>query len=119
MRKLLYILLFSVVGQTSVYASFPVSGYNNFRQIETIDEDTEDDKKLTKKQKIAWILVGLLTTFLGVTIALITQLISKKKKGQFKFALIGLAIYFAISIAVEYAITGELPFDLSETFILG
>lgn len=118
MRKLLYILLFSVVGQTSGYTSFPVSEYNNFTQIETIDEETEDDKKLTKKQKLAWILVGLVATFLGVVIALITQLISKKKKGQFKFALIGLAIYFAISIAIEYAITGELPFNLSKIFIL-
>ena len=53
MRKLLYIILFLIVGQTSVYASFPVSGYNNFAKIETINEDTEDDKKLTKKQKIS------------------------------------------------------------------
>lgn len=119
MKKLLYILLFALVGQTSVYASFPVSEHNSFTQIEIVDEDTEDDKKLTKKQKIAWILVGLLSTFLGVTIALIAQLISKKKKGQFKFALLGLAIYFAILIAAEYAMTGELPFDLSEIFILG
>lgn len=116
MRKLLYILLFSVVGQTSVYASFPVSGYNNFTQIETINEDIEDDKKLTKWQKIAWILAGFLGTFLGVVIALITQLISKKKKGQFKFALLGIAIYFAIFIAIGLG-TGEL--DPSEIFILG
>ena len=115
MRKLLYILLFLVVGQTYTYASFPVSGYNNFGQIETIDEDTEDEKKLTKRQKIAWIIVGVLGTFLGVVIALITQLISKKKKGQFKFALLGLAIYFAIFIAIQIA-TGE--FDFREIFIL-
>lgn len=118
MKKLLYILLFAFIAQTSVYASFPVSKHNSFTQIELVDEDTEDDKKLTKKQKLAWILVGLVATFLGVVIALIAQLISKKKKGQFKFALIGLAIYFTISIAIEYAITGELPFNLSEIFIL-
>lgn len=116
MRKLLYIILFLIVGQTSVYASFPVSGYNNFAKIETINEDTEDDKKLTKIQKIAWILVGFVGIYVGVIAALITQLISKKKKGQFKFALLGFLIFVAILIAMEI---GRNGLDLSDIFILG
>ena len=115
MRKLLYILLFSVVGLTSVYASFPVSGYNNFTQIETIDEDTEDDKKLTKRQKFAWFLAGFIGFYLGVIIALIVQLISRKKKGQFKFALFGFLSMILIALLIEHGqeiISGDI-------FILG
>ena len=103
MRKLLYILLFSVVGHTSVYASFPVSGYNNFTQIETIDEDTEDDKKLTKRQKFAWFFAGFIGFYFGVIIALIAQLISRKKKGQFKFALFGFLSMILIALCNDFS----------------
>ena len=35
MRKLLYILIFALIGQTSIYASFPIVESNPFTQIES------------------------------------------------------------------------------------
>ena len=42
-----------------------------------------------------------------------------KKKGKIKFALFGVASYLLILGLTYYMINGELPFDLSEIFILG
>ena len=48
MRKLLYILIFALIGQTSIYASFPIVESNPFTQIES---ENNEDKKLTKNKK--------------------------------------------------------------------
>lgn len=119
MRKLLYILIFALIGQTSVYSSFPIVESNNFTQIESVDEE---DKKLTKKQKLAWVLVGLIGGFAGVVSALIASLISEKKKGQFKFALLGFGAYLIFIGLITFFVFGDIPFGLNEIdniFILG
>ena len=119
MKKLLYILLLTFIGQATVYASFPVTETNNFTSIEIVDEETDESKKLSTRQKVVWFLVGLLGGILGVIISLIAQLISKKKKGQFKFALLGAGVYYILYTLLMYAIEGELPFEIGEIFILG
>ena len=55
MRKLLYILIFTLIGQTSVY-DFPIVESNTFTQIESLDKE---DRKLTKKQNHLGLIVGL------------------------------------------------------------
>ena len=119
MRKLLYILIFALIGQTSVYASFPIVESNTFTQIESADKE---DRKLTKKQKLAWFLAGLAGGIIGVVIALISQLLYKKKKGQFKFALLGFVAYLILSGLITFFVFGEVPYGLDEIgdiFILG
>tara|TARA_B100000674_G_scaffold14225_1_gene10385 strand:- start:3975 stop:4334 length:360 start_codon:yes stop_codon:yes gene_type:complete len=119
MRKLLYILIFALIGKTFVYASFPTVESNPFTQIESA---YEEDKKLTKKQKLAWILAGLVGGIVGIVIALISQLVYKKKKGQFKFALLGYAAFLILSVLIDFFVSGRVPFGLDEIgdiFILG
>ena len=99
------------MGQTSVYASFPIVESNPFTQIETADEE---DKKLTKKQKLAWVLAGLVGGIIGVVIASISQLVYKKKKGQFKFALLGYAAFLILSGLISFFVFGEVPYGLDE-----
>ena len=109
-----------ILGHTVIYASFPIVESNPFLQIETIEEEAE--KKLTNKQKLAWIIAGLAGGLIGVTIALLSQLISKKKKGQFKFALLGYALFLILSGLITYFILGEVPYGIDKIgniFILG
>lgn len=118
MRKLLYILIFAIIGQTSIYASFPIIESNPFTQFESVDVD---EKKLTKKQKLAWVLAGLSGGIIGVVIALLSQLVYKKKKGQFKFALLGYALFLILSGLLRYFIYGDVPYGLDgigDIFIL-
>ena len=119
MKQFILTLLLGLLGFSSVYASFPVTETNNLTSIEIVDEETEESKKLSKRQKVVWFLVGLVGGILGVIIALIAQLISKKKKGQFKFALLGAGVYYILYTLLMYAIEGELPFEIGEIFILG
>jgi len=119
MKQFILTLLLGLLGFSSVYASFPVTETNNLTSIEIVDEETEESKKLSKRQKVFWFLVGLVGGILGVIIALIAQLISKKKKGQFKFALLGAGVYYILYTLLMYAIEGELPFEIGEIFILG
>ena len=119
MRKLLYILIFALIGHTSIFASFPTVESNLFTQIESVDEE---DKKLTKNQKLAWVLVGLFGGIIGVVIALLSQLVYKKKKGQFKFALLGYVAFLILSGLISFFIFGRVPYGLDEIgniFILG
>ena len=111
MRKLLYLLIFALIGQSSIYASFPIVESNPFTQIESADEE---DKKLNKKQKLAWILAGLVGGIIGVVIALLSQLTYKKKKGQFKFALLGYAVFLILSGLISFFVFGEVPYRLDE-----
>ena len=119
MNQFILTLLLGLLGFSCVYASFPVTETNNLTSIEIVDEETEESKKLSKRQKVIWFLVGLVGGILGVIIALIAQLISKKKKGQFKFALLGLGVYYILYTLLMFAITGELPFEIGEIFIFG
>ena len=76
------LLLFLLFGCTTIYASFPV--------IESIDFSTNAlivASDLTTFQKVLWFLSGVI--FYGIPIAIIYQLITKKK-GAIKFALFGL-----------------------------
>ena len=119
MKKLLPILLLLILEHSVIYASFPIIESNQFTQIETVDEE---DKKLTKKQKLAWVLVGLIGGFAGVVSALIASLISEKKKGQFKFALLGFGAYLIFIGLITFFVFGDIPFGLNEIdniFILG
>ena len=119
MRKLLPIFLLLILGHSAIYASFPIVESNQFIQIESVDEE---DKKLTKKQKLAWILVGLLGGLTGVIIALLAWIISKNKKGQLKFVFLGFGVYLIIVGLITFFIFGDIPFGLDEIgdiFILG
>ena len=74
----------------------------------------KEDKKLTKKQKI-WILGWSFGGIIGVVISLLSQLIYKKKKGQFKFILLGYMKKFLIlSGLISFFISGEVPYGLDE-----
>ena len=119
MRKLLYILIFALIGETFVYASYPTVESNPFTQSESA---YEEGKKLTKKQKLAWILAGLVGGIVGIVIALISQLVYKKKKGQFKFALLGYAAFLILSVLIDFFVSGRVPCgrdELGNIFILG
>ena len=73
-------------------------------------EEGEGKKKLTKKQKLAWFLVGLIGGLTGVVIALIAWLISEKKKGQFKFALLGFGAYLIFIGLITFFVFGDNKF---------
>ena len=76
------LLLFLLFGCTAIYASFPV--------IENINSSANSliaASDLTTFQKVIWFLSGII--FYGIPIAVIYQLITKKK-GAIKFALFGL-----------------------------
>ena len=111
MRKLLPILLLLILGNSVIYASFPIVESNQYIQIESIDEE---DKKLTEKQRLAWFLVGLLLGLTGVIISLIAWLRSERKKEQFKFALLGFGVYLIIVGLITFFIFGDIPFGLDE-----
>ena len=121
MPKFILTLLLGIFGFSSIYASFPVTESSNNYEVVISNEETPEDE-LTKNQKLLWFLMGLLLTYIGVIIAIISQL-KTKKKGKIKFALFGFATYLLIVGLLFYMIEGELPFDfdfdMGEIFIFG
>jgi hypothetical protein len=97
-KKILLLLL--LFGCTTIYASFPV--------IESIDYSTNPlivASDLTTFQKVLWFLGGVI--FYGIPIAVIYQLITKKK-GVIKFALFGFLSIILIIIIAFTVLSGEI-----------
>ena len=97
-----------------IFASFPLNNTDNFSKIERTYQIEDGEKELTKKQKIAWFLIGLAGGIIGVIIALITNLTSKKKKQQFKYALFGFIGFLILNGLINYYIFDEIPYGLDE-----
>jgi len=114
MKKIFYIFIFLIFQNNIIFASFPVSNTDNLSKFEITYQTNDDDKKLTKKQKIAWFLIGLAGGIIGLIIALITNLTSKKKKQQFKYALFGFMGFLILNGLISYFIFGETPYGLDE-----
>ena len=96
MKKILLTLLFGIFGFTTIYASFPVTE-NITTEVVTINES--DPEPLTNSEKALWFFGGLLLSWIGVIIAIISQ-ISSKKKGQIKYALFGFGTLIIIYISL-------------------
>ena len=122
MKKIFYILIILIFQNNIIFASFPVNNTDNLSKVEITYQTNDGDKKLTKKQKIAWFLIGLAGGIIGLIIALITNLTSKKKKQQFKYALLGFIGFLILNGLISYYIFDEIPYGLDEIgdiFILG
>ena len=113
MRKLLLTLLFGIIGFTTTFASFPVT--ENTNTTESITWEQSDPEPLSNGEKVLWFFGGFLLTWIGVIIAIITQ-VSSKKKGQIKYSLFGLGFFLLFIIAILY-IESIGSFELGDIFI--
>ena len=106
MKKILLTLLFGIFGFTTIYASFPVTE-NITTEVVTINES--DPEPLTNGEKALWFCGGLLLSWIGVIIAIISQL-SSKKKGQIKYALFGFGTLIMMYILLINMFFGGIDF---------
>ena len=113
MRKLLLTLLFGIIGFTTTFASFPVT--ENTNTTEAITWEQSDPEPLSNGEKVLWFFGGLLLTWVGVIIAIITQ-VSSKKKGQIKYSLFGFGLFLLFIFAMIYFLSVG-SFELSNIFI--
>jgi hypothetical protein len=106
MKQFILTLLLGLLGFSSVYASFPVTENGNINEISLSVEDPD----ISKSAKILWFAIGLLGTVFsgigGLAIAIIYQLITKKK-GPFKYALYGLLSAIILLIIFIIILLGE------------
>ncbi len=114
MKKIFYLFILVIFQNNIILASFPVNKTDDFTKFEITNQTEDSDKKLTKKQKIAWFLIGLAGGIIGLIIALIINLTSKKKKQQFKYALFGFIGFLILNGLISYFIFGETPYGLEE-----
>ena len=114
MKKIFYILIILIFQNKIIFASFPVDITGNFSKVEITSQTEVDGKELTQKQKIAWVLIGLSGGIVGLIIALVTNLTSKKKKQQFKYALFGFIGFLIFNGLIKYYIFDEIPYGLDE-----
>ena len=114
MKKIFCIFIFVIFQNNIIFASFPVNNTDNFSKVEITYQFEDGEKELTKKQKIAWFLIGLSGGIFGLIIALITNLTSKKKKQQFKYALFGFIGSLILNGLICYYIFDEIPYGLDE-----
>ena len=110
MKKQLLILLFVLLGLTSIYASFPVTENVNSTEISLTSEGPD----ISKGEKILWFALGLIGSIYGVAGSIIYQLITKKK-GPIKYALFGFLSFIIIVVLLLMAILGDFdnPFVFS------
>ena len=113
MRKLLLTLLFGIIGFTTTFASFPVT--ENTNTTESITWEQSDPEPLSNGEKALWFFGGFLLTWIGVIIAIITQ-VSSKKKGQIKYSLFGFGLFLLFIFAMIYFLSVG-SFELSNIFI--
>ena len=78
MKKIFYIFIFLIFQNNIIFASFPVNNTDNFSKVEITYQIEDGEKELTKKQKIAWFLIGLAGGIYGLII-MTTNLTSKRK----------------------------------------
>ena len=102
MKKQLLILLFVLLGLTSIYASFPVTKNVNSTEISL----TSEDPGISKGEKILWFALGLIGSIYGVAASIIYQLITQKK-GPIKYALFGFLSLIVLVILLLIAILGD------------
>tara|TARA_B110000263_G_scaffold59647_1_gene51134 strand:+ start:11192 stop:11515 length:324 start_codon:yes stop_codon:yes gene_type:complete len=106
--KFFSFLLFAIFGFTAVYASFPVVENLSIEPVSEIYNNSD----LNSLGKVFWFLSGVVSW--GVPIAIIYQIISKKK-GPIKFALLGflaVMLFLIILIIVSFG-------DIENPFIFG
>ena len=114
MKQKLLILLFTFLGFTTTFASFPVTENGSINEISLSVEDPD----ISKSEKILWFALGLLGTIYGLGASIIYQLITQKK-GPIKYALYGfltfavLAVILLIIILAEFGGFDFNPFILS------
>lgn len=103
--KFFSFLLFAIFGFTAVYASFPVVENLSIEPVLEI----YDNSDLNLEGKVLWFLSGVI--LFGIPIAIIYQMISKKK-GPIKFSLLGLLAFvlFVIILIIDFNGGIENPF---------
>ena len=73
--KKLFLLFFAIFNCKLIYASFPIAeNINTFQSILPLTSD------INTVEKIIWFLLGI--TFYGIGVAIIYQLITKKKRSH-------------------------------------
>ena len=106
MKKILLTLLFGMLGLTTTFASFPVLENESTNEISLSVEDPD----ISKSAKILWFAIGLLGTafggIIGLAIAAIYQLITKKK-GPITYALYGFLSAIILLIIFIIILLGE------------
>ena len=116
MKNILFTLLFVIVGFNTIQASFPVTDNNTS---EMVYSEEDPDVPISKSEKVFWFILGLLGSYVGVIIAIIYQLITKKK-GIIKQALFGFLTLIVLAILFLIVLLGELgDLDFGEIFFLG
>jgi len=116
MKKILFTLIFSMVGFNTIQASFPVTE-NNTSEMVCSEENNADP--ISKSEKVFWFILGLLGSYFGVIIAIIYQLITKKK-GVIKQALFGFLTLIVLAILLLIVLLAGLgDLDFGEIFFLG
>lgn len=112
MKQFILTLLLGLVGFSSVYASFPVTENGNINEISLSIEDPD----ISKSEKILWFVIGLLgaaySVFGGLVIAVIYQLITKKK-GPIKYALYGFLTAVILLIILLFLILSGFGLDFN------
>ncbi|MBT6013295.1 MAG: hypothetical protein HOG85_00580 [Flavobacteriales bacterium] len=93
MKQKLLILLFTFLGFTTTFASFPVTENGSINEISLSVEDPD----ISKSEKILWFALGLLGTIYGLGASIIYQLITQKK-GPIKYALYGLLTFAVLAV---------------------
>ena len=116
MKNILFTLLFVIAGFNTIQASFPVTENNTS---EMVYSEEDPDVPISKSEKVFWFILGLLGSYVGVIIAIIYQLITKKK-GIIKQALFGFLTLIVLAILFLIVLLGELgDLDFGEIFFLG
>ena len=112
MKQFILTLLLGLLGFSSVYASFPVTENGNINKISLSVEDPD----ISKSAKILWFAIGLLGTvfggIIGLAIAAIYQLITKKR-GPIKYALYGSLTAGILVIILLFLIFSEFDLDFN------
>ena len=112
MKQFILTLLLGLVRFSSVYASFPVTENGNINEISLSIEDPD----ISKSEKILWFVIGLLgaasSVFGGLVIAVIYQLVTKKK-GPIKYALYGFLTAVILFIILLFLILSEFGLNFN------
>jgi hypothetical protein len=102
-----FLLFLVTLNCVSIYASFPIAeNINNFQSILPLTSD------INTGEKILWFLLGI--TFYGIGVAIIYQLITKKK-GPIKFSIIG---FLAFILFIVLLILG-IESGIDSPFVFG
>ena len=104
MKNILFTLLFLIAGFNTIQASFPVMENNKSEILHSEEKNTDP---ISKSEKVFWFILGLIGIYWGVIIAIIYQLITKKK-GIIKQALFGFLTLLVLAILFLIVLFGQL-----------